>query len=167
MFIQTEIFTICPVQADEWESVLTVYRQCEDFLALTPQPHATMQIVDEDRALSERAGGMFCGIYQRDGSMMGIVDVILRGFEGDPSAAFIELIMIAAPFRTKGLGAAVVKAVESEIARDSQVTSILLAVMVNNPQAIRFWEQQGYTRSSGPHAEPDGTTVWRYLKQIR
>lgn len=146
--------------------VLEVYRQCEDFLALTSKPTASMEIVQEDLALSRQNGGVFCGIYDHAGTMKGILDVVLSGFEGEREAAFIELLMIGQPYRQYGLGSAVVQAVEAYIQHDTHVNIILAAVMVNNPAAIRFWERHGYKIIGEPEAEPDGTTVWKLKKPI-
>jgi ribosomal protein S18 acetylase RimI-like enzyme len=167
MFIQGKNFQIRPIRQDEKGAVLTVYQQCEDFLALTPLPIASMEIVEADLALSRENGGIFCGIYNPGGTMMGIVDVVVAGFEGDPGAAFIELIMIGHPYRSGGLGSAVVEAVEAEILCNPAIKAILIGVMVNNPAALRFWERHGYSIMSGPTLEDDGTTVWRLGKDMK
>ncbi len=166
MIIQAETFTLRPVREDEMALILEVYRQCEDFLALTPKPIASMEIVKEDLALSRQNGGVFCGIFDTTGIMMGVLDVVFNGFDGDLGSAFIELLMIGKPYRQKGLGAAVVKTVEAEIMRDTRVNAIWAAVMVNNPADIRFWKQQWYTIVGEPEHEPDGTTVWKLKKPI-
>lgn len=166
MFVQTDTFTLRPVREDEKPAVLEVYRQCEDFLALTPKPIATMQMVEDDLTISHENGGIFCGIYSSTGVMMGIVDVVLNGFEGDPSVAFIELLMIGKPYRDHGLGSAVVQAIESEIRKDNSVKAILSGVMVNNPDAVRFWQRHEYQIVAGPDFLADGTTVWSLKKPI-
>jgi ribosomal protein S18 acetylase RimI-like enzyme len=166
MFIQTDTFTLRPVRDDEKLAVLEVYRQCEDFLALTPKPIATMQMVEDDLAISRESGGVFCGIYNSAGVMMGILDVVLKGFEGDPRAAFIELLMIGKPYRDHGLGSEVVKAVEAEITKDNNIKAILSGVMVNNPDAVRFWQRHGYQIVAGPDLLADGTTVWSLKKTV-
>jgi ribosomal protein S18 acetylase RimI-like enzyme len=167
MFIQGKDFDIRPIRVDEKAAVLTVYQQCEDFLALTPLPTASMEIVEADLALSQENDGIFCGIYNPAGTMMGIVDVVIAGFEGDPGAAFIELMMIGHRYRSSGLGSAVVRAVEAEILRNPAIRTILIGVMVNNPAAMRFWERHGYRIISGPTLEDDGTTVWRLGKDVK
>ncbi len=166
MFVQTDTFILRPIREDEKPDVLEVYRHCEDFLALTPKPIASMQMVEDDLSLSRACGGVFCGIYNLVGVMMGIVDVVLKGFEGDPSAAFIELLMIGKPYRDHGLGSAVVKALEAEITRDTTIKSILSGVMVNNPDAVRFWTRHGYQIVAGPDHLADGTTVWKLKKPV-
>jgi ribosomal protein S18 acetylase RimI-like enzyme len=164
MNISTEQFIIRPVQPHERDAILNVYRQCEDFLALGPVSTASMEMVDADLQHSRDDGGIFCGIYAPDGTMMGIVDVILSGFEGNPAHAFLSLLMIAQPYRSSGLGAEVVHRVETEMLRDPQIEAILSGVQVNNPGGIRFWQRMGYRITSGPKDFPDGTTAYALRK---
>jgi ribosomal protein S18 acetylase RimI-like enzyme len=160
-------FTIRPITPGDLNAVFDVYRQCEDFLALGPQPRASMSMVEEDLRHSSAEGGVYCGIFNATGMLMGIVDVVPRLFEGRPDVAFLSLLMIAAPYRSRGLGAEVVQLVEAEIARDPDVTVIESGVQVNNPVAIRFWQRMGYVITSKPDPMPDGTTVFHLRKQIR
>lgn len=148
------------------DQVLGVYRQCEDFLALGPVPQASQAMVEADLEHSEQAGGHFCGIFSIDGQMKGVVDFVERGFEGDPSAACLFLLMIGAPYRGQGLGAAVVGAVETWIERDIQVRDIHAGVQVNNPLAIRFWLRMGYEIVSGAEKQDDGTVAYHLKKHI-
>jgi ribosomal protein S18 acetylase RimI-like enzyme len=158
---------IRPITRDELDTILDVYRQCEDFLALGPVPTASMEMVLQDIEISRREGGIFCGIYDAtDGKMIGVVDYVPGNFEGDPHQAFLSLLMIAAPFRQQGVGKAVVEAIEDEIKTDAQVTAILAGVQVNNPQAARFWQKRGYRIVSGPTLMPDQTTVFGLRKDI-
>ena len=160
-------YYIRPIRPDELDAVLGVYRQCEDFLALGPVPTASMAMVLQDIEISQREGGVFCGIYDAaDGGMIGVVDYVPRGFEDDPHLAHLSLLMIAAPFRQRGVGKAVVEAVEQEIAKDARVTAILSGVQVNNPHAIRFWQKRGYRIVSGPTLMPDQTTVFGLQKWL-
>jgi ribosomal protein S18 acetylase RimI-like enzyme len=75
--------------------------------------------------------------------------------------------MIAAPFRKQGIGAAAVAAVEDEIRRDPEITTIYSGVQVNNPQAIKFWQRQGYRIVSGPILHPDRTTAFDLRKDLK
>lgn len=163
---QGETFIVWPIGIAEAQAILTVYEQCEDFLALGPQPRATLDMVLADLQLSVEEGGIFCGIYNAHNVMVGVVDFVRRGFEGDPCRAFLSLLMIAAPWRGKGLGAAVVRLIEDEIRHDSHITAIDSGVQVNNPAAIRFWQRCGYTIVSGPELMPDQTTVFHLHKSL-
>jgi ribosomal protein S18 acetylase RimI-like enzyme len=164
--IQDTPIVIHPITPEELEAVLDVYRQCEDFLALGPVPTASMEMVLKDIELSKSYGGLFCGIYTSEGNLIGIIDYVPGDFEGDPHAAFLSLLMIAAPFRKQGIGKAVVQAVENEIKRNPRVDKILSGVQVNNPQAMHFWQQNGYRIVSEPKLHPDQTTAVDLRKDL-
>jgi ribosomal protein S18 acetylase RimI-like enzyme len=164
MLTRDKSFDIRAITQDDLDAVFDVYRQCEDFLALGPEPTASMEMVLKDIETSRRDGGVFCGIYNAGGRMIGVVDFVPRNFEGDHHIAFLSLLLIAAPFRKKGIGRAIVELVESEIRKDGQVTAIHTAVQVNNPQAVQFWQKNGYRITSGPELQPDQTTTIRLRK---
>ncbi len=159
-------FTIRPVTPAEREAVLEVYRQCEDFLALGPVATASMEMVDADIAHSREAGGSFCGVFAADGRMLAVVDYVLHGWEGNPAAAFLSLLMIAAPYRGQGLGYWIVEQVETHIRQDPQVKVIFSGVQVNNPNAVRFWQARGYRIISEPELLADGTTCVQLRKEL-
>jgi ribosomal protein S18 acetylase RimI-like enzyme len=164
MIIGDNSFEIRTITQDDLDAVLAVYQQCEDFLALGPVPTASMEMVLKDIEISQREGGVFCGIYTADGKIVGVVDYIPSNFEGNPQFAFLSLLMIAASFRKQGIGRAVVEAIENEIRKDAQVMAILSGVQVNNPQAVQFWQKNGYRIVSGPELLPDQTTAFRLRK---
>ncbi len=150
---------IRPITGNDLDAVLQVYRQCEDFLALGPVAIASMDMVLKDIELSKNEGGIFCGIFDTDNSMIGVVDYVPDHYRGNPAHAFLELLMIAAPHRAMGLGARVVRMIEARIRKNPAVTAILSGVQVNNPAAIRFWQRHGYRIVSEPRLHPDGTTA--------
>lgn len=158
--------TIRPITDEDLDETLAVYRQCEDFLALGPVPTASMEMVRKDIELSREEGGIYCGIYTQDGSMIGVLDYIPHGFAGNPQDAFLSLLMIAAPFRKRGIGKAVVEALEREIRKDKRVSAVLAEVQVNNPEAIQFWQRGGYRIVGGPELMPDQTTVFHLRKDL-
>jgi ribosomal protein S18 acetylase RimI-like enzyme len=164
--IRAGSLTLHPITPEELDAVLAVYQQCEDFLALGPVPTASMEMVLKDIELSKGYGGSFCGIYTSEGKMIGIIDYVPNNFEGDPQAAFLSLLMIGAPFRSQGIGKAVVQAIEKEIRRNAQVNKILSGVQVNNPQAMQFWQRNGYRIVSEPKLHPDQTTAFDLRKDL-
>jgi ribosomal protein S18 acetylase RimI-like enzyme len=166
MLIRSESLEIRSVTPADNDAILDVYRQCEDFLALGIDPHASMALVLKDIEASQQERGVFCGIYHAHGGMIGVVEFVPGRFEGNPHVAFLSLLMIAAPFRGQGIGREVVRLVEREIGKDSQVTTILSAVQVNNPSAQRFWQNCGYRIVGGPELRPDHTTVFRLQKNV-
>ena len=167
IFIQSSFFTIRTVTENNKEDILEVYHACEDFLALGPQPKASMAMVLADLEISRQEGGCFCGIYGPTGNMLGVVDFVPGEFEGKTDTAFFSLLMISALFRNQGIGDEVVKLVESEIKKDVGISEIRSGVQVNNPQAIRFWQKNGYKIVSAPELLPDTTTAFQLSKKLR
>ena len=157
---------IHPVIQADLDAILHVYKQCEDFLALGPVPVASMEMVLKDIEVSESEGGIYCGMYKADGEMIGVLDYVPSHYKGDPSQAFLELLMIATPYRIRGIGRAVVDAFEKEIRKDENVRAILSGVQVNNPDAVRFWQRNGYRIISGPTLLPDQTTTFGLRKDF-
>jgi ribosomal protein S18 acetylase RimI-like enzyme len=162
----TPAFTIRLLSADDLQSTLEVYRGCEDFLALGPVATASAEMVQQDMRLSAEIGGSFCGIFAPSGDMIGVLDYVSAGFEGDARQAFLELLMIAAPYRSQGYGAAVVAWLEAELRRNPRVDTILAGVQVNNPAAIRFWQRMGFAIVSAAEQQNDGTTAFRLRKSL-
>jgi ribosomal protein S18 acetylase RimI-like enzyme len=164
MLIRDNSFEVRTITQDDLGAVLDVYRQCEDFLGLGPQPTASMAMVLKDIEISQREGGVFCGVYAADGGMIGVVDFVPGNFEGDPHIAFLSLLMIAPSFRNRGIGTTIVELIENEIRKHAQVTAILSAIQVNNPQALQFLQKNGYRIVGGPELQPDQTTTFRLQK---
>ena len=148
---------IRPVDSDDLEAVLEVYTQCEDFLALGPVANASMEMVLKDMELSRAERGIFCGIFTARDEMIGILDYVPDNYRGEPGTAFIELLMLAAPFRNQGIGGAIIRAFEEEVRKDGLVDTILLGAQVNNPLALQFWQRHGYRIVSEPKLYTDQT----------
>ena len=167
LVVQEPLLEIRPITPEDLNAVLEVYRQCEDFLALCQQPAASMQMVLNDIALSKAGRGLFCGIFTDHGKMIGVIDYIPCGYQGAQDTAYLELLMIADAYRKRGIGKAVVEAVENEIRKNAQVTTIVSGVAVNNPQAIQFWQRNGYRIVSGPKYYPGQGTGFDLRKDLQ
>jgi ribosomal protein S18 acetylase RimI-like enzyme len=166
MLIRENSLEIRPVTQDDLEAVLDVYEQCQDFLALGPVATASMQMVLKDIELSRGEGGVFCAVHTAGEKMIGVVDFVPNNYQGNPNHAYLSLLMIAAPFRSQGIGKTILEAVENEIRKDAQVTTLLLGVQVNNPQALRFWQRNGCRIIGGPKLLPDQTIVYDLQKDM-
>jgi RimJ/RimL family protein N-acetyltransferase len=157
-------FSIRPIEDRDLPAVLEVYRQSEDFLALGPTATASAEMVAADRALSEGQGGLYCGIFcppdSESGSaekLAGVLDYTLQ-IPGRPGTLFIELLMIARPYRGHGLGAGVVDWLLAQY--QGQVRSLQSAVQVNNPGSIRFWQRMGFQITGPAQPQADGTVTF-------
>ncbi len=156
---------LVPVGGDRLDEILEVYRQCEDFLALGPVAKASVEMVVADLELSQRAGGSFFGIFTDEGSLAGVMDCVFSHYAGDPGVAYIELLMIAQPYRHLGLGQAVMAEIEQRIWSNPEIMEIDLGVQVNNPLGKKFWESQGFRVTSGPQEQSDGTITYAMYKK--
>lgn len=131
-----------------------------------PHTHPSAEMVIEDMRESRAEGGVFRGIFTADDGMIGVVSCVPSNYEGIPDIAFILLLMISAPHRRHGIGTRTVCLVEKNICRNPGVKSILSAVQVNNPDAIRFWSRCGYDIIGKPEPRPDKTTVLHLRKDL-
>lgn len=143
----------------EKRAILEVYRLCEDFLELGPCPVASMDMVEADLKISENAHADYCGIYLCEtDKMVGVIDVIPIRFEGDARSAYIELLMIASPFRGRGLGRDVVNGVEAWLKANFHIQTLYLSCQVNNPKGLGFWQWMGFQICGEAEKQEDGTT---------
>jgi ribosomal protein S18 acetylase RimI-like enzyme len=156
---------IKPVTPADYPAVLEVYRLCEDFLALWPVPKASMDMVLQDIRDAGVENGIYCGIFTGT-EMIGVVSYVPSQFEFRPVDVFILLLMIAAPYRGKGIGSAIVDMVEKELCSHHRIRSVRLGSQVNNPRAIKFWKEKGYYIYGGPNLLLDKTIVYRLRKNI-
>lgn len=159
-------FALRGVDESSMADILDVYRQCEDFLSLGPNPEASTEMIREDLRLSRDSGGLYYGIYVAD-QIVGVVDFVPRGYENDSGHGHISLLMISKPWRSTGLGRAVLRVVEEEILADPAIKAIITNVQTNNLEAIGFWIRQEYRIISGPTLMPDSTTVYTLKKTQR
>lgn len=161
-------FQIIPLTLSDAPRVLTVYCQCEDFLGLGPVAMASLEMVQADMRHAQNEGSHYCGIVldNHPDDLAGVLDYLPAGFEGDPHTAFLELLMIAAPYRNAGLGAAVVAWLEERLRANPEIHFLGSGVQVNNPGGIRFWQRMGF-RITGPGVDyPDLTTAYPLLKEL-
>ncbi len=146
--------------------MLEIYRHCEDFLALGPVARASLQMVQQDLETSHKENGIFCVIQMASDELVGVVDYIPHGFQGNPEQAFLSLLMIALPFRGQGLGKQAVDWVENQVRQDPLISTILLGVQTNNLPGLGFWQHRGYRIISGPTQQPDQTITYLMRKDL-
>jgi RimJ/RimL family protein N-acetyltransferase len=159
-------FTVRPVDDSQLRQLLRVYRACEDFLVLGPEPRASLEMIRADIEHSRAEGGTFCGIWDAQGRIIGVVDFVACGFEGVAEHGFLSLLMISKPHRRQGAGAEVVRAIERRLIHDHGITTMLSAVQTNNRPAIRFWQKMGYAIVSSPEPQQDGTVTYMLSKPL-
>ena len=158
-------FIIKTVFENNLDDILNVYRQCEDFLTLGPNPKASAEMVLNDIESADNNMRSYCGIF-RDDAMIGVVDFSPANHGGMSGAAYIALLMIAENFRNQGIGEAVLKRLEKDILENSGIQVIRAGVQTNNHKAISFWQRMGYSITGEPMNLEDGTNCFELEKRV-
>ena len=147
------------------EQVLSVYRACEDFLALGPQPHASIEMVRTDLETARQVGSTFYAITLPSGEMAGILDFLPSGYTNNPRQAYLALIMIALHHRRAGLGRDLLRLMELNLHRRA-IHTFAAHVQINNPASLAFFQSAGFVICSTPQLQPDGTTSVELRKKL-
>lgn len=148
-----------PVSPTDLPDLVELYRRCEAFLRLATDQPIDAAYVQADLDLSLEEGCAFHTIWV-EGALAGVADWSEGGYRGRPAYGFINFLMIDPQWRGKGLGRAVVAAIEERVWRNPVVHSLGSAVQIDNPEAIAFWAAVGYATIDGPTLQPDGTTTF-------
>lgn len=155
---------LLPMDESHLPRLLQLYRQCEDFLSLGPNPHASPEMVLADLAISRTNGGVFYGIFLGK-KLAGVLDLVASGFQGDAHKAYLELLMIAPRFRGHGLGKELLAMIESKLL-SAGITTLEADVQVNNLPALSFWQREGFVPIGQPQLQEDGTTTIHLVKSL-
>lgn len=149
--------------ARDYPSVIEVYRQSPRFIVeLNGRPAESigLEMVEEDAAQAANHGARFTGFFPRDsGRMIGVADFVPGGYKGQPSRAWIALLLIAEPYRRQGYGAEACELVEKAILANPDVQAIGLGVLTRNGPALGFWQAMGYKRVGSTVTDGDGRDV--------
>jgi len=115
-----------------------------------------------DIAHSKMEKGIYCGIWNRSGVQIGVLDFSLSA----EKEATLALLMISQHYRNKGYGRAIVLNLEYYLNQKYGVTQIRSGVQVNNDGGIQFWKKMGYIISEIAREMGDGTTTYEMTKGI-
>jgi RimJ/RimL family protein N-acetyltransferase len=125
-----------------------VFAACHDFLVEISgeKPESTaMELVNREAEDATAHSAVFAGIrLSSSRRLIGVATYQPCSYGGDPSAAWIALLMIAPPYRGHGFGTAACHKIEETVFGGGAV-SIKLGVLLNNPAAMRFWKATGYS----------------------
>ncbi len=150
---------------EDINDILTVYRECEDFLSLGPMSVASLKMVQEDLLESNKTNGQYCVIIS-DNEIIGIVDFIRANYMDSPQNAYISLMMISKKHRGLGIGHNVLKEIENSVLSNIQIKNIITSVQTNNESAINFWTKNGYERIGEAELKPHTTIVYHLCKKV-
>ncbi len=95
------------------------------------------------------------GVEQPDGSLDGLLGVS-PGYETQ-TEWYVGLLLVAENMRSKGIGTTVLREL-IRLARSSGAETLKLAVFTQNPDAMRFWQRNGFVhfRDAPDDGQGDG-----------
>lgn len=141
---------IAPLEPSDYPDAAEVYRNSRRFLVditgEAPESLGLPLVVREEAEAKEHGATCF-GIRLREThQMVGAAVYQPSGYGGDPACAWIALLMFSEHHQQRGYGAEAYRVVEDAIFAQPGVNAIKLAVLVNNPAGLCFWEKMGYTK---------------------
>jgi len=155
--------------ARDYPAVVEIYRQTPRFIVeLNGRSADTLglEMVEEDAAQAANHGARFAGLFLREnGQMIGVADYVPGGYGGQPSRAWIALLLMAEPYQRQGYGSEAYRLIEESIFADPDVQAIGLGVLVNNGPALGFWRAMGYERVGSTVQDREGRAVVMLQKQ--
>jgi RimJ/RimL family protein N-acetyltransferase len=155
--------------ARDYAAVVEIYRQTARFIVeLNGRSADTigLEMVEEDAAQAANHGATFAGLFlPENGQMIGVADYVPGGYGGQPSRAWIALLLMAEPYQRQGYGSEACRLIEESIFADPDVQTIGLGVLVNNGPALGFWRAMGYERVGSTIQDREGRAVVMLQKQ--
>lgn len=137
--------TVVKLGAEDVPALRTLVERCHAFMTLvydTLEPDAAEQLLESlppDKTLEDKfAFGLYAAGTRE---LLGVLDAV-RGFP-EADEWIIGLLMIDPAHRNAGLGARFVAAFEQWV-RGQGAAGLRLVVQEQNPDALRFWQKQGY-----------------------
>jgi RimJ/RimL family protein N-acetyltransferase len=114
------------------DQVFQVYKECEDFLSLGPEPKASLDMVYKDLEYSRESSGIYNLIMDENGCIIGIIDYIPYKYGKNGDYCYISLIMIKSQYRSQGYGKRVLREIEESVHRAYGISQFRASVQINN-----------------------------------
>jgi GNAT superfamily N-acetyltransferase len=137
--------SVVKLGAEDVPALRALVERCHAFMKLVyggVEPDAAEQILEglpPDKTLEDKfVFGLYAEGNQR---LLALLDVV-RGFP-EPDEWIIGMLLVDPDHRRAGLGARLVAAFE-QWGRGQGAAGLRLVVQQQNPEALRFWQRQGY-----------------------
>ena len=137
-----------PAQLRDAPRVHAVYAQSPGYFELLGAELPTLADVESELAAALSDPERHLELLYLGDEAVGLLDY--KKHHPKPHAATLSLVLIAEPFRGRGLGQAAVRHLEKTLAPETQ--ELFAVVYGNNPGAERFFTTLGYRfkKSGGP-----------------
>lgn len=155
-----EGFEIRPLTACKLDAAVQVYRQ-------SGGGQVSGQTVLEDMTSSSQSGGAFCGIYDLQDELVGVIDFVPANYTGKAEDACIRALKIAAPFRGRGYGSKAITRLVEELRKNGQIRRVWACFVGGCPTRQDFALRLGFhppDETTGQHPEgSDGVILVKDL----
>ena len=137
-----------PAQPEDAPRVHAIYAQSPGYFELLGAELPTLADVESELAAALSDPGRSLELLFLGEEAVGLIDY--KTHHPEPQAATLSLVLIAEPYRGRGLGQAAVRHLEKTLA--PKVRELYAVVYGNNPGAERFFTTLGYRfkKSGGP-----------------
>ena len=139
-----------------------------DLAALTAALEPEISATQVNRRLEEsRLGYREMLVAELNGQAVGTVSVGGVGFQR-PGSLSLFALDVGEVYRNRGIGTALVKAVEA-VAADRGLDKVNLEVAIDNENAIRLYERLGFRRLGDPvmdHCQQTEAPSWVMVKEL-
>lgn len=127
-------------------AICDLFDACAPFFRLihgdTPHQEAANLLTDlpPGKGLDDK---LVLGVFsaQPPGALLGVIELV-RGYPG-PQDWCLGLLLIHPRHRGQGLGAAICRSLQAWV-RAAGGRTLRIVVQAQNPDALRFWQRQGY-----------------------
>lgn len=167
MILKGDGFEIRPLTACKLDAAVQVYRQSGEELDRNTGERVSGQTVLEDMTLSRQAGGIFCGIYDPQDELAGILDFVPAGFGDRVDSACVLALKIDAAYRGRGLGGKALDRLEEELRKDGRLKYLWACFPEGCPTWQGFAARHGFRRAGEAErlqfGSPAGVTMVKDL----
>ena len=137
---------INPLSPSDYTEAAEIYNDSQHFIVeISGETATALELVTKEAAEAQTHNAIFAGIkLKKNRRMIGIASYIPAGYKGQPSQAWLALLLIAERFHRYGYGSEAYKLIEETIFINPEVCSIRLGVLANNLTGFQFWQKKGY-----------------------
>lgn len=162
---------VVPLEPADYPEAANIYDGARHFIvdiSGETSESTGLELVAKEAAEAKSHGAIYAALrLGNTREMVGIATYEPSGHGGQPSQAWLALVMIAEKFQRRGYGAEACRLIEENIRSNNAVQIIGLGVLSNNPVALDFWQKMGY-RTTGNRKQDDlGHEIMLMEKRIR
>jgi GNAT superfamily N-acetyltransferase len=137
--------SIAKLEIGHLEKIQALFEKCKDYAWIVdgekPSPEAAREVLESLPPGKSIADKFLCGVMDEAGELSALLEGV-RGYP-DEKTWWIGLLLLSPEARGKGLGRELFERLAGK-ARDASAAAIMLGVVEDNENALRFWQRIGF-----------------------